>query len=78
MKRYADGTEYKPRKSLTDIEDEPAPLPMTRKQARELLTAASALLDKLDYMTTTQFSCGLERTEREALRAVIAKIGGAK
>ena len=41
--------------------------------APEMLTVASALLAKLDTITTEEFSRGEEKTEREALRAAIRK-----
>lgn len=39
----------------------------------DLPTAAQALLERLDHMTTEAFSRGDERTEREALRAALAQ-----
>ena len=44
--------------------------------APEMLTVASALLAKLDTITTEEFSRGEEKTEREALRAAIRKATG--
>lgn len=44
--------------------------------ASDLLAAAKALLQKLDHLTTDEFSLGGEREEREALRAEIAKAKG--
>ena len=40
----------------------------------ELLRAAKATLDKLDNITTEEFSRGGEREEREALRAAVERI----
>jgi hypothetical protein len=37
----------------------------------DIRTAAQALLEKLDHMTTEQFSRGEERAEREALRKLL-------
>ena len=42
----------------------------------DLLSAASALLTKIDNITTEQFRTGAERSEREELRRVIATIKG--
>jgi hypothetical protein len=41
----------------------------------DLATAAQALLEKLDVMTTEAFSRGEEREERETLRAILAGMG---
>lgn len=41
--------------------------------APELVQKAQALLNKIDHITTDEFSVGEEREEREALRAAIAK-----
>lgn len=42
----------------------------------ELREAASALLARLDRITTDDFSRGGERQEREALRALLARMEG--
>lgn len=44
--------------------------------APELLAAAIALLNKIDDITTEDFSKGGEREERETLREIIAKAIG--
>ena len=44
--------------------------------AAELLAAAVALLARIDRLTTEEFSRGDEKTERERLRAAIAKATG--
>lgn len=40
----------------------------------EMLAAAKALLEKIDSITSDEFSRGAEKAEREALRRVLAKI----
>jgi len=44
--------------------------------APELADAARVLLDRIDHITTDDFRRGGERREREALRAVLARIIG--
>ena len=41
----------------------------------ELVSASAALLNKIDSITTEEFSKGAEREERETLRSVLAGIG---
>ncbi len=68
---------------LATIEEEweqPATVNANRYRAEidrrlQLEVAAAALLDRLDNMTTAQFSCGGERAEREALRALLHNRG---
>lgn len=43
-------------------------------RADAVIDAATALLHKLDHMTTAEFACGGEREEREALRKMLAGI----
>jgi len=45
-----------------------------RTAPTDLVAASAALLDKLDTITTAQFARGAERTEREALRAILEAI----
>lgn len=40
----------------------------------ELLQSSKALLDRIDNMTTHEFSLGGEKLEREALRSILDKI----
>lgn len=47
-----------------------------RMERNDLLAACEALLDRLDHITTEAFSHGGERTEREALRAAVARARG--
>lgn len=47
----------------------------TTNTTDDLLTAARNLLARIDEITTEEFSKGGERVEREALRAVLAKMG---
>ena len=73
-RKYAGGKTYTPRATLTDIEDTPRPI--SSRDHRELLAAAKALLTAVDEMTTLNFALGSDRPEREALRAVIARLEG--
>ena len=40
----------------------------------DLVSAARALLDRIDAITSDQFACGAERAERERLRAILEAI----
>lgn len=49
---------------------------MTQREPQhddELRKAAQALLDRIENMTTEEFSRGGERQEREALRAILSR-----
>jgi hypothetical protein len=43
-------------------------------EMEQLWVAAAALLNRIDHITTEEFSKGGERNEREALRQVLANI----
>jgi hypothetical protein len=49
-----------------------------RAQHREACDVLRALLKRIDDMTSAEFACGEERLEREAARALLAKIEGGK